>query len=105
VLLCLAVTVLIFQPPPGPTFPIRLFLAALMTGCQLWVLLRLGLLPMIVLVFTLSLFRGFPLTSNLSAWYAKDALLAMGIVLALAVYGFRTTLAGRPLWRDELRES
>jgi len=23
-------------------------------------------------------------------------------VLALAIYGFRATLAGRPLWRDEL---
>jgi hypothetical protein len=25
-------------------------------------------------------------------------------VLALAVYAFHTTLAGRPLWRDELEE-
>jgi hypothetical protein len=103
--LCVAVNVLIFQPPAGPGFPIRACIVVLVVGFQVCVLLRLGLLPVIVVVFTLLLLRAFPLTSNLSAWYAKDALLAMGVVLALAVYGFHTTLAGRPLWRDELRES
>ena len=32
-----------------------------------------------------------------------DALLAIGAILAIAIYGFRTTLAGRPLWRDEMQ--
>jgi hypothetical protein len=29
-------------------------------------------------------------------------MLAIAAILALAIYGFRTTLAGRPLGRDEL---
>jgi hypothetical protein len=29
--------------------------------------------------------------------------LAIAAILAIAIYGFRTTLAGRPLWRDELQ--
>jgi hypothetical protein len=29
----------------------------------------------------------------------------MASVLALAIYAFHTTLAGRPLWHDELREA
>jgi hypothetical protein len=48
--------------------------------------------------------RNFPLTTHLSVWYAKDALLALVSVLALAIYAFHTTLAGRPLWRDELQQ-
>jgi len=36
-------------------------------------------------------------------WYAKTMMLAIAAILALAIYGFRTTLAGRPLWRDELQ--
>jgi hypothetical protein len=31
-------------------------------------------------------------------------MLAIAAILALAIYGFRTTLAGRPLWRDELQK-
>ena len=39
----------------------------------------------------------FPLTLELSAWYADRSLLAIAVVLGLALYGFRVSLAGRPL--------
>jgi hypothetical protein len=100
----LALNFLIFQPPPGPAFPARAVLTMLVLGLSLYVLTRFGVLAVIVLNFVQILLRTFPLTTHLSAWYAQSALLAMASVLALAIYGFHTTLAGRPLWRDELRE-
>jgi hypothetical protein len=103
-LLFLAVNFLIFSPPPGPAFPARAVLTVLVLGLNLYVLTRFGVLTVIVLNFVQILLRTFPLTTHLSAWYAQSALLAMAGVLALAIYAFHTTLAGRPLWRDELQE-
>jgi hypothetical protein len=57
-----------------------------------------------VLLFVWPVLGRFPLTANLAAWYAPSSLLVMLSVVAVAVYGFRTTLAGRPLWRDELQQ-
>jgi hypothetical protein len=34
---------------------------------------------------------------------ASRLTIAIAAILALAIYGFRTTLAGRPLWQDELQ--
>lgn len=41
----------------------------------------------------------FPITSDFSAWYAADFVLALLIALALAGFGFYTSLAGEPLFR------
>jgi serine/threonine-protein kinase len=100
--LVLGITLIAFMPAPGPAFTVRVLLTAAMIGVQLWVLVRLGLFPLVVSAFTIGMLRASPLTSDLSAWYAKDAVIAIGIVVGIALYGFRATLAGRPLWRDEL---
>jgi hypothetical protein len=47
---------------------------------------------------------GAPWTTSVSVWYARTTMLAIAAILAVAIYGFRTTLAGRPLWRDELQK-
>jgi hypothetical protein len=44
----------------------------------------------------------FPVTSEFSAWYAGDFVLALVISLALAVYGFYTSLAGQSLFHGSL---
>jgi hypothetical protein len=67
-------------------------------GVLLVVLLRLGLLAgiaanMVILVFSVN----YSVTSDPSKWYAPIAGLAIAILLALAVYAFRTSLAGKPL--------
>jgi hypothetical protein len=41
----------------------------------------------------------FPITSDFSAWYAADYVLAAIISIALAAFGFYTSLAGEPLFR------
>jgi serine/threonine-protein kinase len=65
---------------------------------------RYGLLAMVSAVFVLHLNIFYPITSDFTAWYAGDFVPALLVVVALAVYGFRTSLAGRPLLRGRLLE-
>jgi hypothetical protein len=103
-LLLVAVLALIFQPAYVLAFPIVAMFGVLTAGVTAYALTRFGVVAGMAAVFVHLVPRSFPLTTHLSAWYAKSALLAMASVLALAIYAFHTTLAGRPLWRDELHE-
>ena len=69
-----------------------------------WVLHRYGLLATISALFFLHLNIFFPITSEFTAWYAGDFVLALIIALALAVYGFYTSLAGQPVLRGKFLE-
>jgi serine/threonine-protein kinase len=60
---------------------------------------RYGLLASIVAIFFLHLMIFFPITSDFSAWYATDFVLAAIIGLGLVGFGFYTSLAGEPLFR------
>jgi serine/threonine-protein kinase len=66
------------------------------------VLYRYGLLALIVSLFFLHLTIFFPITSDFSAWYATDLVLALLLSLALVVFGFYISLAGQPLFRGSL---
>lgn len=68
-----------------------------------WYALRtFGVLTAAALIYVHNIILAFPLTINRSAWYAHTALFAISSLLALAVYAFHTTLAGRPLPGDKL---
>ena len=73
--------------------------ACLAAALAVWVLYRYGLLAMIVAEFFLHLMIFYPVTSDFSAWYAGDFVLALIISLALVGFGFYTSLAGEPLFR------
>ncbi|MBM3798156.1 MAG: hypothetical protein FJW31_29890 [Acidobacteria bacterium] len=70
------------------------------------IVMRLGVLAAAAYFFTwyCAIAGNAPWTTSLSVWYARTSLLAIAAILTLAIYGFHTTLAGRPLWRDELQE-
>jgi len=76
--------------------------AALAASLVIVVLYRYGLLALISAIFFLHLMIFFPVTSDFSAWYAADYVLALIISLALAAFGFYTSLAGEPLFRGAL---
>jgi hypothetical protein len=78
--------------------------AALSAFMAVWVLYRYGLLAYVSATFFLHLNIFYPVTSDLSAWYAGDFLPALVVSLAVAVYGFRVSLGGRPLFRGGLLE-
>ena len=62
-------------------------------------LLRFGLLASIVALTSLGLLSACPPTLDLSAWYIGLVPIPLLAVAAIAIYGFRTSLAGRPLFQ------
>jgi hypothetical protein len=67
-------------------------------------LYRYGLLAAISALFLVHLWVFYPITTELTAWYAMDFTIALAICVALAVYGFYTSLAGQPLFGGKLLE-
>ena len=70
-----------------------------------FVFFRFGLLAVIVGTTIGELFQNFPLTFNLTAWYALPTLLVVALTLGVAGWGFWVSLAGHPLFRDEILEA
>jgi uncharacterized integral membrane protein len=70
----------------------------------LLVLTRGGLLTLAVTLFYMFCAFEVPLTLDFSAWYATHGLPAIFVFLGLAVYGFLTSLGGKPLLGRSLLE-
>jgi len=68
------------------------------------VLLRFGLLALVVAMLFHMRFIDLRVTFDFSAWYASGSLIILLFLTSIAVYGFHTALAGRPLFKDELLE-
>jgi DNA-binding winged helix-turn-helix (wHTH) protein len=63
-----------------------------------YALTRFGVLAAIAFIYVHDVVLIFPLTTNTSAWYAPAAMLAIGSVMALAIYAFQLALSRRRLW-------
>jgi serine/threonine protein kinase len=70
-----------------------------------FVLMRFGLLALIVAFSVAATLGNFPLTMDLSTWYAGSSLFALAGVLAPTAYAFYTALAGRPLFKAGFLDS
>jgi hypothetical protein len=79
-------------------------LMGLWMSIDLWIFLRLGFLAGIVMTLTYQVLIGVPLTTNFSAWYAGNGLIAIVLLLGLAGFGFYTSQGGRPIFQEELGE-
>jgi hypothetical protein len=64
----------------------------------LLVLKRFGLLPLVVGLVVQQILQAFPATIHLSRWYAAPSLAGLAAIAALTLYGFRTALAGQPVF-------
>jgi len=67
-----------------------------------WVMIRFGILPCILMTAIAGPTFGWPLTSDFSAWYAATGLIVVALVLALAVWSFRNALGGRKVFHGDL---
>jgi hypothetical protein len=60
---------------------------------------RFGLLTGIVHILTVRLILAYPVTGELSVWYAPAGLLPLALILTLAIGGFFVAVAGQPWFR------
>jgi hypothetical protein len=67
-------------------------------GTALAVLIRFGLFALVVTLCTNAILRGYLLTTHLSAWYAEPTFFVFFVFLAIAIFGFYTSTAGKPLF-------
>jgi serine/threonine-protein kinase len=80
-----------------PFSPISWAALALRWIISLAILLRCGLAAAAVMGFVLGLLW-FPILPDLSAWYVRNGLYSIIVIIALAGYGFVISLGGRPLF-------
>ena len=65
------------------------------------IVLRFGLVPLAVAIFTVNMLSNVPFSADFSAWYMTTSILALLSVVALAGWGFYQSLGGETLWRVE----
>ena len=98
VVLLALLTVASAPEPPGPSF----LAAVLYLSLLLWIMIRLGVLPTALFIAISSVMVKWPLTSDLTAWYADKSMIVVALLLALAMWSFRNALAGRKVLKDDL---
>jgi hypothetical protein len=62
---------------------------------------RFGLLALSVAMFVVLVLISFPVDIDLSTWYFSNIAFAWVAIVALAVYGFRTALAGQHIFKED----
>ena len=63
---------------------------------------RFGLLALATFIFVQTIVVSTQVTASTSAWYFGNDVLLLASVLALAGWGFHTSIAGRRLWKQDL---
>jgi serine/threonine-protein kinase len=71
-------------------------------GLVAFIVLRFGLLAMAVYIFVDELTRGVQATLHTSAWYLGNSVFLLACIVALAAWGFHTSIAGKRLWKQDL---
>jgi hypothetical protein len=94
-----SILMIFITPRPGNHLLIGAALNAIGAALVIFIAIRFGLLAMMAAFFALGILSQFPVTTDLSTWYAGSTLFAYVAVLALAGYAFQTSIAGRPLFK------
>jgi hypothetical protein len=84
-----------FSATGGGTW-VSLTFAAIASVVSFFVLWRVGLVAITVAVLVGQL-NFYPLTLRTSAWYASSGYVVLLLIVAISLFGFRTSLGGRPL--------
>jgi serine/threonine-protein kinase len=82
----------------GGRDPAIIVVTAIWIGWVVFLLTRFGLLAGVANRIIYGILIAFPLTTEGSAWYAGISLAGILLMAALALYGFYTSLGGRPVF-------
>jgi serine/threonine-protein kinase len=84
--------------------PVALVENVIVQGVTVFLLRRLGLLWLVATIVFNNILTIFPLTTQMSSWYAGLSLAGILLMAAMAFYGFYTSLAGRPIFGGAVLE-
>jgi len=73
-------------------------------GIAAFAVVRFGLIVLAMAVLTVDVLINVPITLDFSNWYAARSLCVVIGFVAIAAWGFYTSLAGQRLWKDDLFE-
>jgi len=65
---------------------------------------RFGLIVLAAALFTANVLLNLPYSLDFSTWYAAHAAIVVAGFVALAAWGFYTSLGGQKLWKDDIFE-
>ena len=88
----------------GRSAAIALVIGLIFNGLSVFLLIRLGLLALVASAVFQFCFLNLPLTMQGSAWYAGISLAGILLMAAMALYGFYTSLGGRPVFGSAVLE-
>jgi serine/threonine-protein kinase len=74
----------------------------IISAATVFILLRFGMLTLVFTQFFILFFNFYPVTSDFSAWYAGSSAFAALLGAGLMLYGFKSSLAGQPLFKGSL---
>lgn len=95
--LAVAATVVLFSFPAAfvENPVLHVVAEALVFGTALLILVRFGLLALLVGLTLNNVLEAYPLTGHFSEWYAQPTIVVFTMIVALAVFGFYTSTAGK----------
>jgi serine/threonine protein kinase len=85
----------------GPYVRVELPATIIVYAIALLIVIRFGLVPLAVAIFTINMALNVPFSADLSAWYMTTSILAFLSVLVIASWGFYHSLGGQPVWKVE----
>ena len=88
----------------GGTGPTGLVITVIFSCLAVFVMIRFGLLALVINEIVFNIVQCFPLTTQGSAWYAGIGLTGILLIVAMAAYGFYTSLGGRPVFGGAILE-
>jgi serine/threonine-protein kinase len=96
---------MIFEAAGTRSFPPVVLVTWLIgNSLAVFLLIRFGLLAFVASQFFSLLLSNFPLTTQMSSWYAGLSLAGILLIAAMAFYGFYTSLGGRPVFGGPVLE-
>ena len=98
------VFVAIFALPRGLTsshMAIDIPAFVLIYAIAVLIVIRFGLVPLVIAIFTIDMLANVPFSADFSSWYMPTSILALLSVLAIAGWGFYYSLGGQKVWKLE----